>query len=145
MTQTTFDTVILGVGNNTGIEVPPDQLTALGGGKRPPVTVTIGNYSYRSTAGVMGGRSLVSLPKAHRDASGLKAGDAVTVTLALETGTREVDVPAPLAAALKKAGLAKTFEALAYSKRKEFARQVAEAKAEDTRDRRIAKVLDALR
>jgi hypothetical protein len=37
-----------------------------------------------------------------------------------------------------------TSEALAYSKRKESARQVAEAKAEDTRDRRIAKVLEAL-
>lgn len=145
MTSTTFDTVVLGMGNNAGIEVPPAHLEALGGGKRPPVVVAIGDYSYRSTAGVMGGRSLISLPKAHRDASGLKAGDAVTVTLTLEEGTREVSVPPPLAAALKRAGLSDTFEALAYSKRKEFARQVAEAKSEETRDRRIAKVVDALR
>lgn len=145
MTSTTFDTIILGMGNNTGIEIPPAHLAALGGGKRPPVVVEIGDYSYRSTPGVMGGRALISLPKAHRDASGLKAGDAVTVTLTLEEGKREVSVPPPLAAALKHAGLTDTFDALAYSKRKEFARQVAEAKTDDTRDRRIAKIVDALR
>jgi bifunctional DNA-binding transcriptional regulator/antitoxin component of YhaV-PrlF toxin-antitoxin module len=145
MTSTTFDAVILGMGNNTGIEIPPAHLEALGGGKRPPVVVAIGDYSYRSTPGVMGGRSLIPLPKAHREASGLKAGDAVTVTLTLEEGTREVSVPAPLAAALDSAGLTEAFEALAYSRRKEFARQVAEAKTEQTRDRRITKVVDALR
>lgn len=142
---TTFDTVILGFGNNTGIEIPADSLAALGGGKRPPVTVTIGSYTYRSTAGVMGGRSLISLPKAHREAAGLKTGDPVTVTLTLEEGPRTVDVPPSLAAALQEAGLSDAFERLAYSKRKEFARQVADAKAEKTRDRRIGKVLDALR
>lgn len=71
--QTTFDTVILGFGNNTGIEVPDENLTALGSGKRPPVVVTIGEYSYRSTVGAMGGRTLISLPRAHRDAAGLKS------------------------------------------------------------------------
>lgn len=145
MATTTFDTTILGFGNNTGIEVPAEALAALGGGKRPPVVVTIGDYSYRSTAAVMGGRSLISLPKAHRDAAGLKAGDAVRVTLVLEQGPRPVEIPAALESALRESGLADTFAQLAYSKRKEFARQVAEAKAEDTRDRRIAKVLQALR
>jgi hypothetical protein len=29
----------------TGIEVPDDVVTALGGGKRPKVTVTIGSHS----------------------------------------------------------------------------------------------------
>ena len=142
---TTFDTVILGFGNNTGIDVPVEALAALDGGKRPPVVVTIGDYSYRSTAGVMGGRSLISLPKAPRDAAGLKAGDAVTVTLMLEQGPRPVAVPAALDAALRDAGLTDAFANLAYSKRKEFARQVTEAKAEETRHRRIAKVLQALR
>jgi hypothetical protein len=145
MTATSFDTVILAAGNNTGIEVPDDALVALGAGKRPPVVVTIGDYSYRSTAAVMGGRSLIGLPKIHRDAAGLKAGDAVRVTLVLEEGPRPVDVPEALRTALREAGLAERFDGLAYSKRKEFARQVAEAKAEATRDRRIAKVVDALR
>jgi|SRR5581483_10334781 len=143
--RTTFDTVILGAGNNTGIEVPPDALDALGAGKRPPVVVTVGSYTYRSTPGVMGGRSMISLSKAHREAAGLKAGDPVSVTLELEQGPRPVDVPAELEAALAAAGLTDEFARQSYSKRKEFARQVAEAKAEATRDRRIARVLDSLR
>ena len=142
--QTTFDTEILGFGNNTGIEVPDESLAALGAGKRPPVVVSLGDYSYRSTAGVMGGRTLISLPKVHRDAAGLKAGDRVTVTLVLEEGPRPVDVPAQLQAALDRAGLAQRFGELAYSKRKEFARQVIDAKIDETCNRRIDKVIAAL-
>jgi len=79
--QTTFDTVILGFGNNTGIEVPDESLAALGAGKRPPIVVSIGDYSYRSTVGAMSGRTLISLPKVHRNASGHKAGDKVIAAL----------------------------------------------------------------
>ena len=139
--ETTFDTVIRGFGNNAGIEVPADRLAELGSGKRPPVVVTIGEYSYRSTVAVMGGQSLISLSKAHRDASGLKAGDAVTVTLTLEEGPRPVAVPPELQEALDGAGLAQGFEGLAYSRRKELARLVTEAKTEATRTRRIEKIL----
>lgn len=145
MASTTFETVILGFGNNTGIEVPSDNLAELGSGRRPGVAVTVAGYSYRSTVGMMGGRSMISLPKAHRDAAGLAAGDRVVVGLVVEEGRRDVELPSPLTAALEEAGLAETFEQLAYSRRKEFARQVSEAKAEATRERRIAKILDALR
>jgi hypothetical protein len=122
-----------------------ERLAELGTGKRLPVTVTVAGYSYQSTVGVMGGRTLISLSKAHREAAGLKAGDAVTVSLALDAGPREVAVPAQLQAALDSAGLTGQFAALPYSKRKEFARQVAEAKADSTRERRVTKVLEALR
>nr|WP_284290619.1 DUF1905 domain-containing protein [Angustibacter aerolatus] len=36
-------------------------------------------YTYRSTTGVMGGRTLVPLAKEHRDAAGVAAGDDVVV------------------------------------------------------------------
>ncbi|HVT19801.1 MAG TPA: YdeI/OmpD-associated family protein [Mycobacteriales bacterium] len=145
MTATTFKTTLVGFGNNTGIEVPAAQLELLGAGKRPAVIVTVNDYTYRSTPGTMNGRTMLPFAKVHREASGLKAGDAITVTLTLEEGPRPVDVPAALTAALKQAGLMTAFDALSYTKRKEFARGVADAKGEDTRDRRIAKVLDALR
>lgn len=143
--QTTFKTVILGFGNNTGIEVPAENLAALGTSKRPPVRVTVDGYSYDSTVGVMSGRCLVSLPKAHREAAGVKAGDAVSVTLTLVTGHWTVEVPPELKSALDAAGLSQDFAQLAYSRRKEFARQVSDAKAEATRARRVDKVLAALR
>jgi uncharacterized protein YdeI (YjbR/CyaY-like superfamily) len=43
-----------------------------------------------------------------------------------------------------KAGALKAFDALSYSKRKEIVRQVEEAKAQDTRDRRIAGIVAQL-
>lgn len=142
--QTTFDAVVLGFGNNTGIEVPFENLSALDAGKRPAVIVRVREYSYESTVGSMAGRAMISLSKAHREAAGLAVGDAVTVTLELHEGPREVDVPPPLVSALAAAGLTHRFADLPYSRRKEFARQVAEAKADATRDRRIDKVLHTL-
>jgi len=68
------------------------------------------------------------------------------VDLELDTVPREVTVPAELAAALEQDPAARrAFEALSYSRRKEHARQVESAKAEATRQRRIAKVLEELR
>jgi len=46
--------------------------------------------------------------------------------------------------ALSKAKLLKKFDALTYSKRREFARQIDEAKAQETKARRIQKVIDSL-
>ncbi len=43
----------------TGIEVPADVLASLGSGKRPKVQVTLNGYTYASTVGSMGGRSLI--------------------------------------------------------------------------------------
>lgn len=145
MTAATFRTTIVGMGNNTGIEVPATALEQLGAGRRPAVRVRVAGYTYDSTPGVMGGRSMISLSKAHRTAAGLSAGDDVEVTLELLTAPATVEVPEPLASALARAGLTDAFAALAPSRRKEACRQVDDAKGEDTRERRIAKIVAALR
>lgn len=144
MYRTTFTTVIKGFGNNTGIQVPLSALEELGSSKRPPVNVKIGNYEYKSTVGVMSGMYLITLSKAHREATGLKAGNKVMVTLELDDGVREVVIPRALKRILDKERLTDVFNNLAYSKRKEFARQVNEAKAEDTRERRIVKIINLI-
>ncbi|MEO6060951.1 MAG: YdeI/OmpD-associated family protein [Thermoflexales bacterium] len=67
------------------------------------------------------------------------------MTLELDTEPRAVELPEDLAAALaKKKGARAAFDASAPSKRKEFVRQVVEAKAADTRARRIAKIVAEL-
>ena len=144
MATTRFATVIRGIGNNTGIEEPPEALDALGAGRRPAVAVAVGDYRYESSVGAMAGMHLVPLSKAHREASGLAAGDAVTVVLELLDAPRAVEVPEDLAAALDAAGVRAAFDALAPSRRKEHVRSVVEAKAEATRQRRVAKVVDGL-
>jgi hypothetical protein len=125
----------------TGIEVPDEAVAELGQGQRPPVRVTIGSYSYRTTVARLGGRFLVPLSTENRVA----AGDEVEVDLELDNTPREVEVPADLAAALGQddAALA-NFEALPYSHRKEWVRWVTEAKKPDTRTTRITKTVQSL-
>jgi hypothetical protein len=127
--------------NATGLEVPDKIIAALGPGKKHKVTVGINGYTYRSTVAVYSGRYFLPLAKEHRDAAGVKANDRVEVTLELDTAPREVDVPKDFAAALKKAGLTKEFAALAVTHRKEHVRAIEEAKAPETRLRRIEKAV----
>jgi hypothetical protein len=138
---TTFTTTILGFGNNAGIEVPALNLAELGAGKRAQVIVHIEAYSFKSTLGNMAGITLISFSKAHREASGLKAGDRVVVKLELDSGYREVEIPIELKAALAEKDLEETFTKLVYSKRKEFCRQVTDAKSQETKVRRIEKIV----
>jgi hypothetical protein len=131
--------------NATGIPVPADVVAALGAGKRPPVKVTVNGYSYRSTVAGYGDVFMLPVSQEHRKAAGIEAGDDIQVTLELDTEPRTVEVPDDLAAALAgKPGAREAFDALAYSRRKEFARQVEDAKTQETRDRRIAKIVDGL-
>lgn len=143
--KTTYNTVILGFGNHAAIEIPLENLDELGANKRAPLKITIGDYTYQSTATVMDGRCLVVFPTKDRLATGLSAGDKIKVTLELDSGYREVDVPDELLASLKSNGLASIFQDLTYSKRKEFARQVADAKTDETKERRIVKIMDELK
>jgi hypothetical protein len=130
--------------NATGLRIPAEVIAELGGGKKPPVIVTIAGYTYRNTVAVYGDEYLLSLSAEHRAAAGVQAGDVVEVTLELDTQPRAVEVPEDLAAALEAAGVRAAFDALANSARREHARQVATAKAQETRERRIAAIVAKL-
>jgi hypothetical protein len=129
--------------NATGIVVPEAVVEKLGQGKKPKVTVTLNGYTYRSTIAVMGGQFMLPLAKEHRDKAGVKANDKVEVSLEVDAAPREVDVPKDLATALKKAGARAAFDALSFTYRKEYVRAIEEAKAPETRARRIEKAVAA--
>ena len=124
-----------------------DQVTAIGEGpKRFPVRVTIGGYSWRTSVARMRGEFLVGLSREVRAGAGVEAGDSVEVLIELDSEVREVDVPDALASALAGDEDALcAFEALSFTHRKEYARWIAEAKREETRERRVAETLDRLR
>lgn len=129
----------------TGIEVPPEIMEALGGGKKPAVTVTLNGYAYRSTVGVMGGRSMIPVSAGHRGNAGLSAGDSVQVTLELDTAPREVDVPEDLQAALDANPTAlAAFARLSYSGKRQHTLSVEGTKNPETRARRVAKAVGTL-
>ena len=141
-----FRTVLHQQGNNVGIVVPDEVVAELGAGKRPLVKVTIdGTYSFVYTIAVMGGRNMIGFSAAHRAASGFRGGDQVEIALELETAPREVDIPPQLAAALAADPVAAAaFDKLSYTFRKEHARAISEAKADETRQRRLDKILASL-
>lgn len=132
-------------GNNTGIEVPPEIVEALAAGRRPPVSVSVNGFAYRSTVASMGGKYLIPFSSDKRAASGIRGGDAITVDIELDTAPRTVEVPDDLAHALAEAGVRAAFDALAPSHRKAHVTSVEGAKAAATRARRIEAVVTALR
>jgi hypothetical protein len=140
-----YRTVMHLVGRNTGIPVPPEVLAELGGGKRPAVSVVVNGYRYSSTVGSMDGQALVPFSSERRTESGIAGGDALTVSLELDAAPRETPVPDDLAAALAEAGLREVFDALSPSRRKAHVTSVEGAKAIETRARRVAAVVDAVR
>jgi Bacteriocin-protection, YdeI or OmpD-Associated/Domain of unknown function (DUF1905) len=129
----------------TGMHVPPEVVTALGAGKRPPVRATINGYTYRSTVAVYGGEFLLGVSDEVRKAAGVRAGDELDVELELDTEPREVEVPPDLAAALGKAPTARrTFDALSYSNKRRHVLAIEGAKTPETRKRRIDKSMEEL-
>lgn len=142
-----FRTSLLASGKNTtGIEVPPEVIERLGAGRRPAVVVTIGSYTYRSTVGVMGGRSLIPVSADHRRQAGIAAGDDIDVALELDTAPRPVELPADLAEVLSKDDAARRFfDGLSASQKKWHVQSVESAKTPETRQRRIAKSVELLR
>lgn len=141
----TYQTVIWQRGNNTAIEVPSEVMDVLNAGKRPKVVVHVNGYTYRSTVAVMDGQTLIPFNAAHRKASGVAGGEVHDVTLELDTAPRTVEVPADLAAALcDLPRAAALFDSLSYTRRKEIVRALTSAKKQDTRDRRLARILEDL-
>ena len=147
MMKTTFNTSVLKDDkvNATGLPVRADAVAALGTGKRPKVKVSLNGYTYRSTIAPFGDVFMLPLSAEHRKAAGVEAGDVVEVTLELDVEPRTVEIPPDLAAALAaKPGATAVFDALSFSTRKEYVRQVESAKAQETRERRIANIVAKL-
>ena len=141
----TYETLVLGEGNHASLLIPEWVLEKLQTNKRAPLRVTINGHTYQSTAVGVAGECRVVFPSAERLAARATTGETVQVTLELDSGYRSVDMHPELDAALTSADLADVFANLSYSKRKEYARQVNEAKAEDTRKRRIEKTIAGVR
>jgi hypothetical protein len=140
-----FETTMSLSGNNTGIEVPPEVVESFGAGKRPPVVVTVNGFEYRSTIAPMGGAFLIPFSSDKRAATGIRGGDHIVVELELDTAPRTVDVPDDLAAALDATpGAREAWERLSPSHKKAHVTAIEGAKAAETRQRRVAKAIEAL-
>ena len=139
-------TVLQGGKTATGIEIPDEIVAALGSGKRPAVRVTINGFTYRSSVATVSGKSMVGVSAENRAGAGVAGGDEVDVDIELDTAPREVSIPDEFAAALDAEPKAReTFDRLSYSNRSWHVLQFTGAKTDETRQRRLAKSIEALR
>jgi hypothetical protein len=130
----------------TGIRVPPEVVAALGPSKKPPVRVTIAGHTYRSTIATRSGVFLLGVSAENRASAGVAAGDEIDVELELDTEPREVTVPPDLAGALDGDAQARQFfDTLSHSQKQWYVLPIEQAKAAETRERRVAKAIAMLR
>ncbi|MCE4026375.1 YdeI/OmpD-associated family protein [Microbacterium sp. Au-Mic1] len=145
MSELRIRTVLEPMGPAGAIVLTDAQVAEISSAKAFPVAVTIGQNTARLRLARMGGKNLIGFSKANRAAMGIELGEEFDAVIAPDAAERTVDVPDALASALADAGLTAAYDALSFTRRKEIAVSVADAKQEATRDRRIAKALDELR
>ncbi len=130
----------------TGIRVPDEVVTALGGGKRIAVSVTINGTRYASTIATMRGEPKIPVSADIRSAAGIAAGDSITVEVERDDAPRTVELPDELADALRADPAASgKFAALSYSNQRRHVLAITGARTAETRTRRLQRVLDELR
>ena len=113
---------------------------------RAPVKVTVNGYTFRSTIARMNGHTFIPFRKSNRQAAAVSGGDRVKVRIAADSDERTVDVPADLAKAIRaKSGLWNRWGELSYTHRRESVESVLGAKKPETRERRIARIVESLR
>jgi hypothetical protein len=141
-----FRAKVIPSGNATGVEIPTDVVKALGSGPRPLIAVTINGHTWRSRVALMRGQCLVGISAANRAASGIAEGEVVEVDLELDTEPRVVPEPADLARGLDDDPEARAaFDRLPYGLRRRHVAAIEEAKATEVRQRRIARLVAAMR
>ncbi len=129
-----------------GLEVPADVVEALGGGKRPRVTVTLNGHSWKTRVAIVRGRHLIGLSNANRQAAGVLTGDAVEVDVEVDAEPPVVIEPTDFARALDTDPVARAaYDRLAYSHRRAHVYAIESAKKPETRARRIEKAIATLR
>jgi hypothetical protein len=127
--------------------IPPAIATALGGLKQMRVVGTVNGVAYQSNTMPYGGRGLfMGVHKATREAAGVSIGEVVEVVVERDERARVLDLPPELASALAaEPALRIRFDALSFSRRRDLAGPITEAKRPETRAARLEKAIEALR
>jgi hypothetical protein len=127
--------------------LPPEVAAALGGLKQVRVTGTVDGVPFRSSTMPYAGRGLfMGVHKATREAAGADIGSTIEVELTRDDSPRVLELAPELEAAFTvEPELRTRFESLSFSRRRDIAAPVAEARMPETRAARLQKALAALR
>jgi Bacteriocin-protection, YdeI or OmpD-Associated/Domain of unknown function (DUF1905) len=148
MTQHKFKVKLLGqAGSEVAALKPPlDVVEVFQRKGRVPVKGTINHFPFRSSLMNMGDGHMMVVNAELRAGAKCKVGDTVTVLMELDEGKRTVEVPAYLKKIIDRDPQAREFwPKLSFTHQKEYMREIEGAKRPETREKRIAAMMGALR
>ncbi|MGA8621894.1 MAG: YdeI/OmpD-associated family protein [Candidatus Sulfotelmatobacter sp.] len=126
---------------------PPFDVVAIFQRKgRVPVKGTINGFPFRSSLMNMGDGHMMAVNAQLRSGAHCQGGDTVEVIMELDEDERTVEVPAYLKKIINSDARAKEFwPKLSFTAQKEYVREIEGAKRPETREKRIATMMSALR
>ena len=148
MAQHKFTTKLLGQDGSqvAGLKPPFDVVTTFGRKGRVPVKGTINGFPFRSSLMNMGEGHMMAVNAQMRAGAKCKAGDSVSVVMELDEDKRTVEVPAYLKKIIAgDPGAKEQWQKLSFTHQKEYVRAIEEAKRPETREKRVAEMMQALR
>ena len=130
----------------TGFYAPFDVPATFGARARVAVRGTINGYPFRSSLMPMGGGYCMAVNKTMREGANVKVGDEVDIVMERDLEERTVEAPSELKKELAKNKKAQArWDELAFTVKKEMANAISGAKQEETKKRRLAKVMQVLK
>jgi Bacteriocin-protection, YdeI or OmpD-Associated/Domain of unknown function (DUF1905) len=127
------------------ITPPVDVVEYFGTRARVPIRGTINGFPFRSSLMPCGNARMMPVNKTLCHGAGVAPGDIVNVEMERDQEERTVDAPPELKKELAKSQKAtERWDGLAFTHKKEMANSISGAKQEETRKRRLAKVMQIL-
>lgn len=111
---------------------------------RVPVVLSIDGKRFRRSLSRYAGEYMMVFNAELRDATGYRAGDTIQITIERDIDPRVVELPNDVSDALDAAGLRDAWNAWSYSHQKEDMAWIDDAKRPETRQKRIAKLIEVL-
>ncbi len=131
--------------NATGIAIPNEILSEFGTNKKTFVKAKIKNQTFRTSIASVGGKYFLGISSDIIANADIDAGDEIDVELQLDSEIKDVVVPEDLKLALEQNDAAlRNFNQLSHSNKRRLLIPIDEAKTEETRQRRIDKIINVL-
>ena len=128
------------------ITPPVDVIEWFGTRARVPIRGTINGFPFRSSLMPCGSGRMMPVNKRLCEGAGVQPGDVVDVVMERDAEERTVDAPPELKRELVKSEVARErWDGLAFTHKKEMANSISGAKQEETKKRRLAKVMNVLK
>ncbi len=143
-----FTAVLQNAGGGGAVVLMPNDVSdAMGGRKQFRVTGTVNGVPMKSSTFPYKGEGLwLGVHKATREKAGVAFGDEIEIEITRDDAPRVLELAPELDAALAaEPALRDRFDSLSWTRRRELADPIAEAKKPETRAARLEKALDVLR